>query len=69
MKLRLNGYVISVDQLGPDFFISRHTVDHPPAIGEMRLTIDGQERRWSVNLFEGITAGRPRTTFNSKFPD
>lgn len=61
IELRLNGFVIPIDQLGPDFFISRHVVDHPPAVGEMRLSIDGQERRWSVNLTDGMSAHREET--------
>jgi hypothetical protein len=61
IQLRLEDIVIPVDQLGPDFFISRYVVDHPPAVGEMVLSIDGKVQRWTVNLFEGMSSRREET--------
>jgi len=61
MQLSLNEHVWSIAQLGPDFIILRNRIDHPPAIGEIALWIDGRERRWSVNLPDGIRADQDKT--------
>lgn len=63
MELRLGGATIPVDKLGPGYFVSRESFDHPPAVGELSLSIDGQERRWPVDLFEGMAAAAARTSF------
>ncbi len=61
MELRLNGQVLPIAQLGPDFLILTELFDHPPAEAEIMLAIDGQESRWAVRLVRGI-ATRERLT-------
>jgi hypothetical protein len=63
IELRLGGRVIPVDHLGPGYFISYGTSDHPPAVGEMHLTIDSEERRWPVRLDHGMRADTPKTHY------
>lgn len=70
IELRLNGYALPIAQLGPGFLVLRSPVEHPPADGEIYMSIDGAESRWRVRLAEGITAQRrktpiaPSTSFN-----
>lgn len=61
MELRVNGRVFDVGQLGPDFVMLRDPADHPPAQGEMMLSIDGHVKRWPVQLPDGVTAGQRET--------
>jgi hypothetical protein len=61
MELHVNGLVLPIGQLGPDFLILRDSAAHPPADAEIALSIDGRERRWRVRLVEGIVAGPVRT--------
>ncbi len=61
MELRLDGQVLPIAQLGPDFLILTEPFDHPPADAEIVLGIDGQESRWPIRLAEGISAGRRKT--------
>jgi hypothetical protein len=61
MELRLNGDVLPIAQLGPDFLILKTPVDHPPAEAEIRMSIDGHEQRWLVRLLEGLSAVVRRT--------
>jgi len=61
MHLSVNGHVFLVGQLGPDFLILDDPIDHPPAEAEIRLSIDGRAREWSVDLPDGIIAGKPET--------
>jgi hypothetical protein len=61
IQLTLSGQVMSIAQLGPDFIIVRDRKDHPPAVGEIAMWIDDYERRWNVNLPEGIHANQDKT--------
>jgi hypothetical protein len=61
MELRVNGRIFSVGQLGPNFVILDDPIDHPPADGEMMVSIDGQVKRWPVRLPDGVVPGRVRT--------
>ena len=61
MQLCVNGYVLSIGQLGPDFIILENPTDHPPAEAEIAVWIDGRERRWNVQLPEGIKSEKPET--------
>jgi hypothetical protein len=61
MRLCVNGRVFLIGQLGPDFIILDDPVDHPPAEGEIAVSIDGRERRWPVQLPDGVAAGKPET--------
>jgi hypothetical protein len=61
MELYLNGFVLSIGQLGPGFILVDDAPDHPPANAEIALSIDGDESRWTVHLPDGLVAGRRRT--------
>ena len=54
MQLCVNGHVLPIAQLGPDFLILRTPIDHPPIDAEIFLSIDGHEDRWAVRLSDGI---------------
>jgi hypothetical protein len=56
MELCVNGYVLPIGQLGPDFIILENPKDHPPADAEIAVWIDHRERRWQVQLPNGIDA-------------
>ena len=61
MELRLNGYVVPIAQMGPDFLVLKQPFEHPPAEGEIYLRIDDSESNWRVHLVEGISAERRKT--------
>ena len=61
MELHVNGHILPIAQLGPDSLILRDGIDYPPADAEIRMSIDGHERRWVVRLRDGISAAVPRT--------
>jgi hypothetical protein len=61
IELRIDGHVLPIAQLGPDFLILTHPLDHPPAEAEIALSIDGHECRWPVRLHEGLSATQRRT--------
>jgi hypothetical protein len=56
MALAMNGHVFSVAKMGPGFVVLRNPIAHPPAEAELSLSIDGNERRWRVELVDGIAA-------------
>ncbi len=62
MHLSVNGHILPIAQLGPDFLILRTPVEHAPADAEISLSIDGDEKRWTVHLANGIHPDRLRTT-------
>ena len=59
--LNVNGFVLPVGQLGPEFLILRESTEHPPVEAEIVMSIDGRERRWNVYLPEGISPDKTRT--------
>ena len=61
MHLRVNGHVLAIGQLGPNFIILDDLLDHPPCEGEIFLSIDGRLKSWPVNLPDGLAAGKPET--------
>ena len=61
MEMCVNGFVLAIAQLGPDFVILDKPNDHPPTEAQIAVWIDGRERRWNVHLPDGIDAGRPHT--------
>jgi hypothetical protein len=61
MHLHVNGQVLAIGQLGPDFLILREAIDHPPTDACIFLSIDGKERRWAVHLPDGIQVSKPAT--------
>lgn len=64
MHLTLNGYVLPISHLGPEYLILRSPVEHEPADAEIFLSIDGDERRWMVHLDNGIHPDRLRTAIS-----
>ena len=65
MQLNVNGLVLTIGQLGPDFLVLRAPVDHPPCDAEIAMSIDGHESRWPVRLVDGIKAGQRKTAISS----
>jgi len=61
IELRVNGRILSVSHLGPDFLILKDTIEHPPAEAEIALSIDGDESRWRVRLVDGIVSDQRKT--------
>lgn len=57
----MNGSIFSVAQLGPGFVVLRDAIDHPPSIAEIRMSIDGDETRWPVQLVDGIATDSRKT--------
>jgi hypothetical protein len=61
MRLFTNGSVLAVAQLGPDFVILESApTAHPAGSAEIELEVDGDIRRFAVNLPLGLTAGEKR---------
>jgi hypothetical protein len=54
MRLIINGSSISITQMGPDFLFIEGGLDHPPGEATIVLQVDDAERRWQVNLPDGI---------------
>jgi hypothetical protein len=61
MELRLNGRVVPISQMGPDFLVIKQSFEHPPAEAEIYLRIDDSASSWRVHLVEGISSVRRKT--------
>jgi hypothetical protein len=61
MELRLNGWVLPISHLGPDYLILKEPVDHPPAQAEIVMSIDGTLSQWAVQLPAGLSVASRRT--------
>jgi hypothetical protein len=61
LHLFINGHVLPIAQLGPDFLVLRTPADYPPSDGEIHMVIDGQASRWPVRLADGIKADQRKT--------
>ncbi len=55
MRLLFNGHSLPVAQLGPDFLLMDHPINHPPTTASMVLQVDQHERRWNVRLPSGMS--------------
>lgn len=65
MELCINGHVLPISQLGPNFLVLKNPIDHPPVdVAEISMSIDGREDRWHVRLSEGIKAGQRKTAIS-----
>jgi hypothetical protein len=62
MELRLDGSVLAISQLGPDYLILAEPIDHPATRAEIAMSVDGQESRWAVQLPAGLSAASRRTS-------
>lgn len=61
MELHVNGHVLSIGQLGPDFVILDDPTDHPAGQAEVTMSVDGHASRWPVYLVDGIAIGQDKT--------
>jgi hypothetical protein len=61
MELRVNGQIFKIGQLGPDFLILTNPIDHPPAGGQITVSIDGDVTTWPVRLPDGVATDKVRT--------
>jgi hypothetical protein len=64
MELCVNGLVLPIAQLGPNFLVLENPIDHPPGEAEIGMWIDGREDRWRVRLAEGIKAEQRKTAIS-----
>jgi hypothetical protein len=65
IQLYVNGYVLPVAQLGPDFLMLRTPIDSPPSDAEITMSIDGNEQRWRIRLADGISSAQAKTPIAS----
>ena len=66
MRLLVNGRVLPVAQLGPDFLYLRQAEAHAPGLATMELSVDQSHRRWEVMLPEGITPQSKRVSIRPR---
>ena len=60
MHLSVNGYLLGIGRLGPDYVVLDAPIDHAPTDAQVFLSIDGIERRWRVKLVDGLSASQAR---------
>ena len=61
MRLFVNGSVLPVAQMGPDFVFLKHPpTTHAPTFGEIEIVVDGSPDRFAVWLPKGMSAGDVR---------
>ena len=60
MRLIVNGTVVRITQMGPDFLFVESATEHPPGEATIVLRVDESERRWKVMLPEGISKASKR---------
>ena len=53
LRLEAGGRTWPIAKLGPDHFVPSGRLDLPPCNADIVLTVDGKERRWSVQLIDG----------------
>lgn len=56
MRLEVEGRSLPIAQLGSDFIILEQMAEFSATHGEIVMSIDAGERRWPVNLPDGLTA-------------
>jgi hypothetical protein len=64
MELCVNGHILPIAQLGPNFLVLETPIDHPAVDAEIGMWIDGREDHWRVRLADGITAGQRKTAIS-----
>ena len=60
MRLIVNGTVVRITQMGPDFLFIESPTDHPPCQASILLRVDDSESEWKVMLPEGISKDSKR---------
>lgn len=66
MRLVVDGVDLPIAQLGPDFLILETPSDLNAREAEIVLRVDVSERRWSVNLPDGLRATQLRTPITKR---
>jgi hypothetical protein len=66
MRLLVDGHLIDISQMGPNFLIVRSGINAPPCIATLMLRVDQSERQWDVYLPDGISVGLERVAI--EFP-
>ena len=56
MRLLIDGASLPIAQMGPDFLLLDKPIDSPPGEAILILSVDEDERRWTVLLPEGMSA-------------
>lgn len=64
IHLHVNGSVLPVAQLGPNFLVLRKAVEQPPCDAAIAMSIDGHESLWNVRLVNGIQASCRKTAIS-----
>ena len=57
MRLEACGETLELSQIGPENIILRDLASLPPCQGEVVMLVDGHERRWQVQIPEGVVYG------------
>jgi hypothetical protein len=60
MRLLVNGSLLPIAQMGPDFLLMDKTIDHPACEATILFSVDDSERSWAVRLTAGMTEGQER---------
>lgn len=55
MRLLINGSSIGITHMGRDFVLIESPAEYPPCEASVFLKVDDSERRWPVNLPDGIS--------------
>jgi hypothetical protein len=61
MHLSVNGHVLTIGHLGPNYVILDNPIDHPPTDAEISLSVDGKQTRWRIKLVDGLSASECRS--------
>lgn len=54
LHLEVAGLSWAIAKMGPDHFVPAKRFELPPCTGEIVMTVDEQERRWSIRLTKGV---------------
>lgn len=60
MQLLVNGLVLPISQMGPDFLLIDAPIKLEPATATIVMQVDASERRWNVYLPDGMSAENER---------
>jgi len=60
MQLLVNGLVLPISQMGPDFLLIDAPIKLEPATATIVMQVDASERRWNVYLPGGMSAENER---------
>jgi hypothetical protein len=60
MSLIVDGTIIEIYQMGPDFLFIGPADNHPPCEATIVFQVDQNERRWQVMLPDGISKASDR---------